>query len=928
MKKFNRLYCTGGIAAFAIACSTQLLRADDHQSSCPADFDQSGAVDINDFSQFLVAWGSTNSTYDLDNSGQVDLGDFSLFLVAFGECPEIVEGPFNYHEALQKAITFYYAQRSGDLPDNYPLTWRGDCFTEPMEQVNGQYPVDTAILNRYMDAGDTPTFVLPISSAMTTMAWSAIDFGDGFTSSDQMTNLLDTLRWHADWCIAAHPEPNVFCGQIDQGGPSHGLWLAPEAQQFRNNYEPKIHWLNEANPGSEPVAESAAFLAAASILFEEYDPEYAATLLQHARELYSFADNYRGTYTASIPDVTSFYNSWSGYFDELTWAATWLYRATGEQTYLNQAEAHYASASPDPNWAQSWDGKINGAACLLAALTGKQQYKTYVEGHLSQWLPGGSIAYTPGGLAWLDTWGSLRYAANSAFIAFAYAELVGDPDGRYQQFGESQINYILGDNPRNSSYVCGFGNNPPTRPHHRGASASFKDDIMAEGENRHILYGALVGGPASADDFDYQDVRSDYIANEVACDYNAGFVAALGRMSRQYDGTPLENFPEPEDSYGKEMFVEASIIEEGDSYTKIRCLLNNRSAWPARLSDALSYRVYVDLSEVFDAGYGVQDVVVDGSFLDGGVISGLQLSNSASNLYFVEVSYDGVLIGPGLGNDYLAEAQFSIGLSNGPANIWNPNNDPSLADLPFGQSAIIKTEMISVYDGGALIYGEEGSLDCNDNGVDDAQEIASGATDIDGNGQLDECQSDCNGNGLPDAYEIAMGADDCDGDGIPDTCQTFDDCDNDGLSDSCAIAQGLVLDCNNNGLPDSCDIASGSTDADSDGVPDFCQNQGLTYRFEVSDQWNGGFTAKLIVSNNSEVEVTNWSVGWDAEYTVSNAWGGDLQSQNSGVVTVVAPEWNATLAPGALIEIGFQGTGAPVAPTQVLVNGNEAISEN
>ena len=38
------------------------------------------------------------------------------------------------------------------------------------------------------------------------------------------------------------------------------------------------------------------------------------------------------------------------------------------------------------------------------------------------------------------------------------------------------------------------------------------------------LYGALVGGP---DQFDkYTDSRGDYIANEVATDYNAGFQSA------------------------------------------------------------------------------------------------------------------------------------------------------------------------------------------------------------------------------------------------------------------------------------------------------------------------------------------------------------------------------------------------------------------
>ncbi|MDG2055586.1 MAG: glycoside hydrolase family 9 protein [Phycisphaerales bacterium] len=935
MKKFNRLYCTSGMAAFAIAFSTHGLRADGRQSACPADFDQSGAVDINDFSQFLVAWGSTNSTYDLDNSGQVDLGDFSLFLVAFGQCPEIVEGPFNYHEALQKAVTFYDAQRSGDLPDDYSLNWRGDCYDEIelIQQRNGQYDFDPAIINRYMDAGDTSTFVLPISSAMTIMAWGGIEFGDGFNASDQMDRLLETLRWHADWCIAAHPEPNVFCGQIGDGAPSHIAWgpVEPDVPQPEDGYYYPLEWvwwLNAENPGSEPAGESAAFLAAASILFEETDPDYAATLLQHARELYAFADTYRGTYTDSIPEIDNYYDSWTGYFDELAWSAAWIYRATGEQTYLDQAEAHFDSANEDPNWSHSWDGKTNGAACLLAGLTGKQEYKDYMEDHLGNWLPGGSVAYTPGGLAWLSEWGSLRYAANTAFIAFVYADTVEDPDGRYQQFGEQQINYMLGDNPRNSSYVCGFGNNPPLKPHHRSAHGSWNNWIEDPDPNRNELWGALVGGPASADDYDFADVRSDYVRNEVTCDYNAGFVAALGRMAREYNGTTLPNFPPKEDPYGKEMFVEASIISDGNSSTTIRCRINNRSNFPARPSESLAYRIYVDLSEVFSAGYDVEDVVIDSGFLDGGSLGSLVIANASSNLYFVEVSYAGQDITPGFGNRYRRDAEFTIGLSNAAADVWDSSNDPSLADLPFGQSAIAKTEMIPVYDAGILIYGEQGLLDCNDNGIADVDEIASGAADIDGNGQLDECQADCDGDGLPDSYEIANGDADCDGDSIPDGCQSFDDCDNDGTADACAIAQGLVADCNGNGVPDSCDITNGLDDSDSDGVPDACQISGITYRFVQNDVWQGGFTADLFITNNSDQPLEDWTASWNANYTVVNAWASQFQSQVNGVVTVIHPTWDDTLQSGESAQIGFEGAGQASEPTEVFINGIEVTNEN
>ncbi len=93
-------------------------------------------------------------------------------------------------------------------------------------------------------------------------------------------------------------------------------------------------------------------------------------------------------------------------------------------------------------------------------------------------------------------------------------------------------------------------------------------------------------------------------------------------------------------------------------------------------------------------------------------------------------------------------------------------------------------------------------IDCNGNGIPDADEIADGtAGDCDGDGVLDACEADCNGNGIPDDCEIADGSvEDCDGNGIPDACDP--DTDGDGVIDACEP------DCNANGLPDDVEIAA------------------------------------------------------------------------------------------------------------------------
>jgi len=444
---------------------------------------------------------------------------------------------FNYGEVLQKSLYFYDAQRSGPLPPNFRVKWRGASA----QQDGAEHGVD--LTGGYYDAGDHVKFGLPLASSLTLLAWSGLEYPQGYAATGQKAFLLDAVRWGTDWILKASPAPNVLYGQVGTGSADHSFWGPPERMTMpRPSYR-----LDAQRPGTEVAGESAAALAAAHLLFQNEDPAYAARLLDRARSLFAFADTHRGSYVDSIPDARNYYNSYSGYFDELIWSAAWLHRATGETAYLTKAETLFAErfANAGARWTHSWDDKSYGAAVLLAQLTGKQIYKTFAQRWLDYWtvgFNGSRIAYTPGGLAWLDQWGSLRYAATTAFLAGIYADRVGDVGTRYRDFARAQIDYMLGKNPAGRSYVVGFGQNPPRNPHHRGAHGSTTNNINVPAQNRFVLYGALVGGPSAASDTAYRDDRTDYVSNEVALDYNAGFTGAVARLAASLGGTPIPNF--------------------------------------------------------------------------------------------------------------------------------------------------------------------------------------------------------------------------------------------------------------------------------------------------------------------------------------------------------------------------------------------------
>ncbi|HEY6125391.1 MAG TPA: glycoside hydrolase family 9 protein, partial [Steroidobacteraceae bacterium] len=613
---------------------------------------------------------------------------------------------FNYGEALQKSLFFYEAQRAGDLPATNRVNWRGDSAMQDGSDVGRD------LTGGWYDAGDHVKFGLPMAATATMLAWGIVDYRSAYTATGQLDTALDQLKWATDYFIKAHPSANELYGQVGNGGADHAWWGPAEVMQMaRPSYR-----VTTTCPGSDLAGETAAALAAASIAFRPTNATYANTLLTHARQLYTFADTYRGKYSDCITDAASYYNSWSGFNDELVWGAIWMYRATNETAFLDKAQSYYANLSNQQQttiksykWAHAWDDKSYGSYVLLAKLTGATQYHNDAQRWLNWWTVGGTahgadgtrVNYSPGGQAVLDQWGSLRYAANTSFAALVYSDAITDTTlkARYKEFAKRQIDYALGANPQNRSYVVGFGTNPPRNPHHRTAHSSWTDQLTFPVESRHVLYGALVGGPSSPNDgASYQDDRGNFVNNEVATDYNAGFTGALARLAQEYGGAPLANFPVAETVVGNEMFVEAAINATGSNFTEIKALVNNQSGWPARMGDKLSFRYYFTL----EAGVTPSQISINANYNQCTAPTGPTLH--AGSVYYVTVNCTGTKIYPGGQQHFKKEVQFRIASSG----AWDPSNDWSITGVnttPGGTPALV--QRIPLYDNGVRVFGNE-----------------------------------------------------------------------------------------------------------------------------------------------------------------------------------------------------------------------------
>lgn len=607
----------------------------------------------------------------------------------------------NYGEVLQKAIFFYEVQRSGKLPDKLRLNWRGDSGLSDGADNN----VD--LTGGWYDAGDHVKFNLPMAYSVTMLNWAIHENEAALQKSGQLVYLMENIKWASDYLMKCHTAPNEFYYQVGDGSADHAWWGPAEVMPMpRPSYKVTLKL-----PGSTVVGEAAAALAATAITFQPVDPAYAERCLKHARELFDFADTTKSDEGYIFAE--GFYKSWSGFYDELSWAAAWLYLATGNNEYLSKAERYVSQWQRETDgqaiyykWAHCWDDKHYGAALLLARITGKAIYKTVMEDHLDWWTVGcrgDRITYVDG-LAWLSQWGSLRYATTTAFLASVYANWPGcspEKAAIYREFAKSQVDYALGTNSQQRSFVVGYGQNPPKHPHHRTAHGSWANNMEIPSENRHIIYGALVGGPAAAGI--YVDKINNYVCNEVACDYNAGFVGVLAEMYRLYGGDPIPDFNGIESKSHDEFFTEARIVDAGPNFTVVSVALYNWSGWPARMTDQLSFRYYVDLSEYLKTGGKAEAVKVSVKADNAVKVRTSMLKRLQGNVYYVVVDLSGTPIFPGGLQHCRKEVELRF---TAPAkSSWDPQNDPSYQNL--NQDTFIKTQWIPVYDRGNLVFGVE-----------------------------------------------------------------------------------------------------------------------------------------------------------------------------------------------------------------------------
>jgi len=705
----------------------------------------------------------------------------------------------NFAKALQLSLYFYDANKCGAGVTGGNLEWRGDCHVEdyniplvPMSKEGADTLTGTNLSQDFIDehkdildpdgdgfidcgggmhdAGDHVKFGLPGSYAASTLGWGYYEFRDAYVKSGNQEHTEDILRWFNDFYLkSTYLDENgkviAFCYQVAEGNNDHNYWNAPELQDrdHLRDFGRPAYFATKEKPASDMCAGTAASLAINYLNFKDTYPEYAAESLKKALALYEFAvETHSADGKSSLGYDGGFYTS-SYDWDELSWAAVWLYECTGNKDYIEQIisidEDSYDELSAINGtykydgylqriisdtgncwqniWVHCWDTVWGGVFAKLAPITNLSRDWYIFRWNLEYWSglehldPGQddllwnkeydpndqaidkgdstALAKTPAGFSMLNNYGSARYNTAAQLCALVYAKYSPEENNmRFAEWAKGQMEYIMGKNPMDRCYIVGYADNSAVRPHHRAAHGSKTLNMDVPWNQSHVLWGALVGGPDQTDW--HRDITKDYIYNEVAVDYNAGFVGAAAGLYYYFgDETmkPEPNFP-PKEPEATEFWLKALINQENKERTQLTIQICNDTSQPPRYIDNLKARYYFNLSEVFEKNQTLEDIKIEIYYdQEFALTNGETFAKVSDPIkvdekgnYYVEIDWTGCSF---FGT---REIQFGIivGQDENYGSNWNPTNDYSREGLVMSDT-YGETDKIPLYLGDELVFG-------------------------------------------------------------------------------------------------------------------------------------------------------------------------------------------------------------------------------
>lgn len=460
--------------------------------------------------------------YTADFSALKEAGEFQLDVPGVGKSAAFRVAQDVYQRPFYTVTRGMYLWRCGTAVSgthNGQTFAHAACHTNDawLDSVTGQHERKDSTKG-WHDAGDYNKYVVNASVTVGAMFRAWEDFGPALRkvrldlpeSGGKLPDFLGELRWETDWLLTM---------QFPDGSVSHkvstkrfGGFILPEFEKEERYFTP---WSSAA------TADLVAMLAQAARNFRPYDDAYADHCLAAARKSYAFL---KASPTNHAADLRGF--STGGYGtrdpDERLWAAAEMWETTGEAEVLQDLEARVKSAQGRVDLDFDW-GEVRNLG-LFTYLASKRPGRD--EALLNQvrenlLASADGIVKTRNGHGYGRPLGSRYYwgcngsVARQTLILQAAHRLSPKPE--YRETALDALNHLFGRNCYGRSFVTGLGYRPPLHPHDRRSGGDNVDDPWP---------GYLIGGPHPRAT-GWQDLQSDYRANEIAINWNSALIYAL-----------------------------------------------------------------------------------------------------------------------------------------------------------------------------------------------------------------------------------------------------------------------------------------------------------------------------------------------------------------------------------------------------------------
>ncbi|MEV6212072.1 glycoside hydrolase family 9 protein [Kitasatospora sp. NPDC051914] len=525
-----------------------------------------------------VASGTTTvHGADAASGDATHLVDFTAYSTAGTGYTLVVDGrtshPFDISAALydglrSDSMAFFYQQRSGIAID---AALAGAAYAHPAGHLgvapnkgDTSVPCQTGVCDYsldvrggWYDAGDQGKYVvnggiatwqLVNSFERARRAGADAALGDSTLKVPERGNgvpdVLDEARWELDFLMRM---------QVPTGKPMAGMafhkihdaqWTGLPTRPELDSQQRELH-----KPSTAATLNLAATAAQCARVYAPYDAAFAARCLDAARRAWTAA--------RANPDVLAPGTDSTGggayddkdVSDEFYWAAAELLATTGESQYRDAVTSSTLHAAPaDAFW---WGGTATLGRITLATVPGvalpaddlarlRGRLTAAADGHLATMAGQGyAVPIAADGYVW----GSNSAVANNAMVMAVAYELTGQQ--RYRAGALESLDYLLGRNALDRSYVTGYGENASENQHHR--FWAHQNDASLP----HPPAGSFAGGPNSglqdpvavekltgcAPAACYVDDIGSYSTNEVAINWNAP-LAWLAAFAAERKGDP------------------------------------------------------------------------------------------------------------------------------------------------------------------------------------------------------------------------------------------------------------------------------------------------------------------------------------------------------------------------------------------------------